>query len=97
MISKERLNEIALEVAEQFKTNTGYVALNRMPSIAQALLKAVQVEAESEVVGYTAYDEYGMAEYVDAYYVKIAGGQLPFPSAAEVKTLIALPLVSSEE
>lgn len=46
---------------------------------------------EQEPVAYMADDECGMSEFVDAYYVKLTGGQLPFPNAAEVKPLYLHP------
>ncbi len=91
-ISKAAFEAIVVELVESdgATTNDWHSHIN----FAHALIK--RVEAESDVIGYTADDEFGMAEFVESHFVKLAGGQLPFPNAAEVKHLIALPLVSEE-
>lgn len=46
---------------------------------------------EQAPVAYMADDEFGIAEFVEAYFVKVAGNQLPFPNASKVIPLFEHP------
>jgi hypothetical protein len=65
---------------------------NSMLMYARSIESAVLAKLrEQEPVAYMAYDEFGMAEFVDAYYVKMTGGQLPFPNSDKVVPLFEHP------
>ncbi len=98
-ISKERMNEIALEVAKSFICEMeGYIYFGSNPGIpedditdfAHTLLKAV--ETESEVVGQGLFDTDGKCYAIGQHKSSMCVGGKAFKSAP----LVALPLGEGE-
>ena len=62
-----------------------------IPDDSAQVLKEWLDEVLGEPVGWMADDEDGVCEFVESYFVEMAGGQLPFPNSAEVTPLFRKP------
>ena len=62
-----------------------------IPDDSAQVLKAWLDNVMGEPVAWMADDEDGVCEFVESYFVEMAGGQLPFPNSAEVTPLFRKP------
>lgn len=62
-----------------------------IPDDSAQVLKEWLDNVMGEPVAWMADDEDGVCEFVESYFVEMAGGQLPFPNSAEVTPLFRKP------
>ncbi len=77
------IDEIALRVAEKLEPRGRTYSPDHYIEFAHALLAEL---SKQEPVAYVSTDECGMAEFVEAHFGNIDGGQLPFPDSAPLFT-----------